>query len=142
MSRSSALALVWLVGLLVGPGCTPTDVAPSGDAGVTSDVPAVDAPRLMRDAGTPPGDLEGFLDWWMAEGGIYGLAAAVIENGEVVLVVTRGMATETSSSRPSARRSAARSSSAWSTRGASIWTRTCPTTSASRSDTPTFPTSS
>lgn len=87
-----ALLSLWLP---VGSGCAPTDAAPGADAGVPGDAGPLDAPRFARDAGTPPDDLEGFVDWWMAEGGIYGLAAAVVDDGEVVLTITRGMATET-----------------------------------------------
>lgn len=90
MARLPAFILLALVA-----GCGPSDVGPSIDAGLPADVQATDAPRVLRDAGMPPEDLEGFLDWWMAEGGIYGLAAAVVESGTVVLTVTRGMATET-----------------------------------------------
>lgn len=94
--RRSLLGSSLLVALLLeAPGCAPSDAPPPLDAGAASDAPPSDAPRVGRDAGAPPDDLEGFVDWWMAEGGIYGLAAAVVENGELVLTLTRGMATET-----------------------------------------------
>jgi CubicO group peptidase (beta-lactamase class C family) len=86
----------WLVSfgvLVVLVGCEPGDLPPS-DAG-PGDAPRDDAPRFPRDAGTPPEDIDGFLQWWMGEGGISGLAAAVVDDGEVVLSITEGMATET-----------------------------------------------
>ena len=74
-------------------GCVPPEGGPL-DGGL-SDAPPVDAPRIRRDAGTPPDDLTGFIDWHMREGGIYGLAAATFRGGEIDRVFTHGMATET-----------------------------------------------
>lgn len=72
-------------------GC-PT-IEPIGDGGV--DAPPTDAPRIGRDAGMPPEDVDGFVTWQMAEAGILGLAAATFREGAVDHVYTYGMANET-----------------------------------------------
>lgn len=92
---SCACALVLVLG-----GCGVDDLGPGTDAGVV-DAPSVprDAPPIPPDAwdaGPPPADLEGFIDYQMEVGRLPGVAAAVIVNGEVARVVTRGMATDTS----------------------------------------------
>lgn len=84
-------AFVWLLSVLVL-GCTPME-APL-DAGA-EDAPRSDAPRIGRDAGPPPEDLLGFIDWQMSEGGIYGLSAATFRDGEIDRVIARGHADET-----------------------------------------------
>lgn len=91
MSRSSLVLAAFVLGSIAG--CVPSDDPPMTDAG--ADAPRTDAPRIPRDAGMPPEDIEGFVQWWMAEGGIQGLVAAVVDDGEVVFSITEGMATET-----------------------------------------------
>jgi CubicO group peptidase (beta-lactamase class C family) len=91
--RNGAL---WLAVLLAG--CGPLDAAPGADAialdgGTARDAAREDAPP--PDVGPPPEDLEGFIDYQMERGRLPGVAAAVIVNGEVARVVTRGIATET-----------------------------------------------
>ncbi len=81
-------ASLWLISLLAL-GCTPADEALDGGS---SDAPRSDAPRVGRDAGSPPDDLVGFVDWQMAEGGIYGLSAATIRDGAIDRVIARGHA--------------------------------------------------
>jgi CubicO group peptidase (beta-lactamase class C family) len=82
----------WLAAVLLLSGCLPLE--PAGDAGPIDAAPT-DAPRLGRDAGTPPEDLDGFVAWHMAEGGILGLAAATFQDGAIDQVHTFGMANET-----------------------------------------------
>ncbi len=88
---TSALALV-LAGCAIHDGGID-----GGDAGFADAEPR-DAPPVPRDAwdaGQPPADLEGFIDYQMEVGRLPGVAAAIIVNGVVARVVTRGMATET-----------------------------------------------
>lgn len=79
-----------------------------GDAGVvdgaTLDAEVADtatprdayrAPDVGTDAGPIPDDLEGYIEYQMRVGRLPGLAAAIIDRGAVVRVVTRGMATDT-----------------------------------------------
>lgn len=72
-------------------GC-PT-IEPISDGGV--DAPPTDSPRIGRDAGMPPEDVDGFVTWQMAEAGILGLAAATFREGAVDHIYTFGMANET-----------------------------------------------
>lgn len=81
----------WILALFTLVACAPPETFL--DAG--TDAPPIDAPRVRRDAGSAPADLNGFIDWHMAEGGIYGLAAATFRAGAIDRVVTRGMATST-----------------------------------------------
>ena len=89
----SALPHVLLAALLVsaceGNGA-PLD-ASIDDAGSGRDAQPRDA---GPDSG-PPEAFDDFIDYQMRVGGIPGLAAAVIDDGAVELVVTRGMATRT-----------------------------------------------
>lgn len=80
-------AWLWVSVLLVL-GCTPMEEP----IDASSDAPRSDAPRIGRDAGTPPEDLDGFIDWQMSEGGIYGLSAATFRDGEIDRVIARGHA--------------------------------------------------
>lgn len=93
---ATALRTGWLWLALTGLGlaaCNGDDATPPPfDAGGTDAGAPVDA---GPDLG-PPADFEGFVDYEMRVGGIRGLAAAVVQDGGVALVVTRGMASETS----------------------------------------------
>ncbi len=66
-------------------GCD-ADPPPAVDAGASVDA----GPRA--DAGGPPAELDGFIEWHMAAGGIPGLAAAVVRPDGVAWVGTYGMA--------------------------------------------------
>jgi D-alanyl-D-alanine carboxypeptidase len=79
---------MWLAMLLVA--CGPIDAGPGIDGG--SDAAVRDA---GTDVGPPPEDLEGFIEYQMARGFLPGVATAVIVNGEVRSIVTRGIATDT-----------------------------------------------
>jgi CubicO group peptidase (beta-lactamase class C family) len=72
-------------------GCEGDDAAPSFDAALPDAGSPVDA---GPDLG-PPADLDGFLAYEMRVGGIRGLAAAIVQDGVVARVYTRGMASET-----------------------------------------------
>ena len=73
-------------------GCGDDDAIPETDAGPSDAGAPVDA---GPDLG-PPADLDGFLEYEMRVGGIRGLAVAIIKDGAVARVITRGMANETS----------------------------------------------
>lgn len=87
-----ALALVLAGGCVLDGGASPTD--PSAGDGATDGAAAdgalldggadVSRPPRDRDAGPPPEDLDGFIEWQMAQGGVPGLAAAILRDGEVV----------------------------------------------------------
>ncbi len=96
-----------LVALLGRLGCEPLSAPPTpgtfdasaiADAGAAGEVvndAASDARRAPRDAGTdagPPEDLDGFVTHHMAAGGMPGLAAAVVRNGELTWTGTYGLA--------------------------------------------------
>lgn len=72
--------------LLALPACD--DVALSLDAGARED--ARPTPRL--DAGPPPEDLDGFIEWHMAAGGLPGAAVAIVRPAGADLVRTYGYA--------------------------------------------------
>ncbi len=79
--------------LLAFAGCDATSTIDAGlDAGGAADAGSTDATVLRRDAGTPPEDFDGFVEWQMAYGGIPGLALAVVTPDEVVRVGTYGFA--------------------------------------------------
>ena len=79
--------------LLCVAGCDATSTMDAGlDAGGAADAGSTDAAALRRDAGTPPEDFDGFVEWQMAYGGIPGLALAVVTRDEVVRVGTYGFA--------------------------------------------------
>lgn len=82
------------VSLVLVLGCTPIEAPSDASADAATDAPRSDAPRIGRDAGPPPEDLEGFIDWQMSEGGIYGLSAATIRDGAIDRVIARGQADE------------------------------------------------
>ncbi|MCB9592128.1 MAG: beta-lactamase family protein [Sandaracinaceae bacterium] len=84
--RVSALALA-----LALSGCDAA--APMEDAGADGGVDAGrDAAVVERDAGTPPADFDGFVEWQMDYGGIPGLALAILTPDEIVRVSTYGYA--------------------------------------------------
>lgn len=70
-----------------------TDDGSIADASMPRD--AYRAPDVGTDAGPIPDDLEGFIEYQMRVGRIPGLAAAILDHGAVVRVVTRGMANDT-----------------------------------------------
>jgi CubicO group peptidase (beta-lactamase class C family) len=78
---STLLALT----LLIGTAC---DAAPIEDDAGT------DSGRTPYDAGplTPPEDLDGFVEWHMAHGGIPGAALAIVRGGEIEWIGTYGYA--------------------------------------------------
>lgn len=84
-----------LLALLLAPGCLGC-----GDVDLRPLDASTDAPAIMRDAGPredagpPPEDLEGFVRWHMAAGGILGLSAAVTTPDRTVLTLTLGEASE------------------------------------------------
>jgi CubicO group peptidase (beta-lactamase class C family) len=82
------MRLVALLSLLLALGCEPATDAPPPDAAA----PVLDANPY--DAGPPPEDLEGFVDWHMRAGGIRGLAAAITTPDATVLTLLRGEASE------------------------------------------------
>lgn len=91
MSRSSSF--VWAC-LLVACVEAPIDVP---DAAARPDAQVV-----RRDAGPdagPPADLDGYVEWQMAAGGIPGAAAAIVKDGAVVWTGTYGLA-DVESGRP------------------------------------------
>lgn len=55
-----------------------------GDGSVADATTGRDAGPRDVDAGPPPEDLDGFVEWQMARGGLPGLATALIVDGEVV----------------------------------------------------------
>lgn len=85
----STLALVAVLPLSLA--CTPIDAAPL-DATVDAAAPSIDANPV--DAGAPPEDLEGFVDWHMRAGGIRGLAAAITTPDATALTLLRGEASD------------------------------------------------
>ncbi|MBX7196002.1 MAG: beta-lactamase family protein [Sandaracinaceae bacterium] len=68
------------------------DAGVSDDAAASVDAPTPDAPR-GPDAG-PPDDLQGAVDYWTEVGGLAGVAALAAD-GDTRIVVTSGMATDT-----------------------------------------------
>lgn len=80
--------IVVLLSLALALGCEPGGDEPLGDAGA----PQVDASPY--DAGPPPEDLAGFVDWHMRAGGIRGLAAAITTPDGTALTLLRGEARE------------------------------------------------
>lgn len=86
---------------LVVSACAPPPVAETdaavdggiGDAAMPRD--AYRTPDVGLDGGPIPDDLEGFIEYQMRVGRLPGLAAAIIDHGAVVRVVTRGMANDT-----------------------------------------------
>lgn len=78
----------WLVLTVLLCACDPpTEIVDGG-----TDAPRADAPVIPRDAGMPPEDLTGFIDWHMREGGILGLSAATFEGGEITGTFVHGIA--------------------------------------------------
>lgn len=89
--RSPALLLLALASFACDTASPPTDAAI-----------ALDAPPIVRDAGTdagPPADLDGFIEHHMRAGGIPGAAAAIIKDGAIRWIGTYGYA-DVESERP------------------------------------------
>ncbi|MCA9604883.1 MAG: beta-lactamase family protein [Myxococcales bacterium] len=88
LSSWNRIALV-LAALLVG--CDGAVVADAGPDPET-DAGALDAAVVERDAGTPPEDFDGFVEWQMEYGGLPGLAVAAFTPDEVVRMGAYGYA--------------------------------------------------
>ncbi len=73
---------------LLAAGCD--GAPPAIDAGLDGGADA--APPVVRDAGTPPEDFDGFVEWQLAYGGIPGAALAIVTPDEVVRIGGYGFA--------------------------------------------------
>ncbi|MGE0790106.1 MAG: serine hydrolase domain-containing protein [Sandaracinaceae bacterium] len=75
----------WIAFALLLAACDGESVA---DAGV-----ATDAGMLVEvDAGTAPEDFDGYIEWWMQQGGIPGAAVAIVRPDAIERVATYGWA--------------------------------------------------
>lgn len=93
--RRVALACLSLCSLALV-ACGGVDVTPVFDAALPDvGVPDAGAPADLEPDLGPPADVEGFLDFEMRVGGLRGLAAAIVQDGVVARVYTRGRASET-----------------------------------------------